>query len=67
MHAIISATSSNAAALQMGDRIGRVAPGYLADLIATDGDPSRDITAARSVRFVMIGGHVVRDDGVPPR
>ena len=37
------ATSINAELLQMGDRIGRVAPGYIADLIAVDGDPLEDI------------------------
>jgi imidazolonepropionase-like amidohydrolase len=63
MHAIVAATSLNAEALGMGDRIGAIAPGYEADIIATDGDPSSDITAVRRVSFVMKGGRVVRDDG----
>jgi imidazolonepropionase-like amidohydrolase len=65
MHAIVAATSLNAEALGLGDRIGAVAPGYVADLIATDGDPSQDITAVRHVSFVMKGGDVVRNDGTP--
>jgi imidazolonepropionase-like amidohydrolase len=65
MHAIVAATSLNAEALGLGDRIGAVAEGYEADLIATDGDPSADITAVRRVSFVMKGGTVVRNDGTP--
>jgi imidazolonepropionase-like amidohydrolase len=65
MHAIVAATSLNAEALGLGDRIGAIAPGYEADLIATDGDPSEDITATRRVSFVMKGGTVVRNDGTP--
>ena len=65
MHAIVAATSLNAEALGLGDRIGSVAPGYEADLVATDGDPSQDITAVRRVSFVMKGGVIVRNDGTP--
>lgn len=56
MDAIISATSRAATALRLGDRIGTIAAGYTADLIATDGDPSRDITATTRVTFVMRDG-----------
>jgi imidazolonepropionase-like amidohydrolase len=56
MDAIVSATSAGATALGLGDRIGSVVAGYDADLIATDGDPSRDIGATRRVVFVMRGG-----------
>ncbi len=65
MHAVVAATSLNAEALGLGDRIGSIAPGYEADLIATDGDPSQDITAVRRVSFVMKAGRIVRDDGAP--
>jgi imidazolonepropionase-like amidohydrolase len=63
MHAIVAATSLNAEALGLGDRIGSVAPGYEADLIAMDGDPSQDITAVRRVSFVMKGGRIAKYEG----
>ena len=60
MAAIISATSLNAAAIGLADQIGAIAPGMQADIIAVDGDPSRDITALGRVVFVMKGGRVYR-------
>src|SRR5437867_7988663 len=60
MQAITSATSLAAESLGLGDRIGTIAPGYEADLIAVDGDPLRDITALERVAFVMKGGRVVK-------
>ena len=63
MHVIVSATSVNAEALRLGDTIGAIAPGMQADIIATDGDPTADITAVRRVSFVMKGGKVFRNDG----
>jgi imidazolonepropionase-like amidohydrolase len=63
MAAIISATSLNAEAMGLGASIGTLAAGMDADIIAVDGDPSKDITALRNVSFVMKGGKVFRDDG----
>ena len=63
MEAIVSATSLGAQAMGLGGQIGSIAPGFQADLIAVDGDPSVDITALRRVVFVMKGGHVYRWDG----
>jgi imidazolonepropionase-like amidohydrolase len=63
MHALVAATSLNAEALGLGDRIGALAPGMEADIIAMDGDPLTDISAVRRVSFVMKGGRVYRDDG----
>ena len=60
MDAIVSATSGSARALGLGERVGAVAAGMDADLIAVDGDPSRDVALLRRVRFVMRGGRVYR-------
>ena len=61
MAAIIAATSLNAAALGLSDRIGTLAAGMEADLIALDGDPVTDITALQRVVFVMKGGRVYKN------
>jgi imidazolonepropionase-like amidohydrolase len=61
MSALVSANSLAAEAMRMGDRIGSIAPGYEADIIALDGDPLKDITAARRVAFVMKGGVVYKN------
>jgi len=55
-----SATSIDAKVFHMDDRIGAVKPGLLADIIAVDGDPTRDIAAVRKVKLVMKGGVVYR-------
>ena len=47
--------------LGMGDRLGRVQAGYIADLIAVDGDPLADVERLRTVLFVMKDGVVHRE------
>jgi imidazolonepropionase-like amidohydrolase len=58
--ALRAATSVNAKLFHLDDQLGRIAPGYLADLVAVDGDPTRDISATRRVALVMQGGVTVR-------
>ncbi len=58
MDALISATSLSAQSLNLGDQIGSIAPGMQADIVAFDGNPLQDVTAARRAVFVMKGGHV---------
>src|SRR3989442_3751499 len=61
MDAIISATSMSAKSLNLDTIIGTLSPGYEADLIAVDGDPTADITALTRVAFVMKGGKVYKN------
>jgi len=60
LQALATATTTAAALLGLEDRLGRVAPGYLADLVAVEGDPLTTIGALLSgVRWVMKEGKVV--------
>jgi imidazolonepropionase-like amidohydrolase len=60
MDALISATSLAAESLNLNGMIGSLAPGYRADIIAVDGDPTTDITALTRVVFVMRDGRVYK-------
>lgn len=61
MKALVSANSLGAEAMGLANRIGPIAPGLEADIIAVDGDPLKDITAVRRVVFVMKGGIVYKN------
>lgn len=57
-----SATSVAADWLGGGDVFGRVRAGLVADLVVLDADPTRDVSALRTMHAVVQGGRVVRDD-----
>lgn len=66
--AIRAATSNGAEILGMGGELGSIRPGYLADLIAVDGDPLQEIARLQRVVFVMKDGIVHKSavDGAQP-
>ena len=62
MDVIISATSLAAESLGLDDRIGSIAPGLEADIIAVEGDPLSDAAALARVAFVMRAGKVYKNE-----
>ena len=67
MAALVSANAVAAEAIGMADTLGKLAPGYEADIIALEGDPLKDLTAVRRVVFVMRGGVVYKWAGAALR
>ena len=63
---LATATTNAAELLRLPTKLGKVAPGYFADIVAVDGDPLRDIDVAiNHVVWVMKGGAVVVDRRAP--
>ncbi|GAB4252323.1 MAG: amidohydrolase family protein [Ekhidna sp.] len=60
MEAIICATSNNATLLKMGDQIGTLKAGYLADIVAVPGNPLEDIEVMKLTSFVMKEGKIYK-------
>jgi len=60
LDALKAATSIDAKILHMEDRIGRIREGLLAELIAVDGDPSKDLAKLHSIRLVMKNGTIYK-------
>jgi len=58
MQALQAATMTSAELINRQDDLGRLAPGYLADIIAVPGNPAEDITMTEDVRFVMKDGQI---------
>lgn len=65
--ALRAAASGAAAALGLEGEIGRIAPGFAADLLAVEGDPLVDPAALSRVRLVLAAGAVVVDQVSPAR
>ena len=61
LYTLRMATTVNAAIIGWQDKIGTIEKGKFADLIATSGDPLRDITEMQRVKFVMKGGVVIKE------
>jgi imidazolonepropionase-like amidohydrolase len=60
IEAIKAATVTNAGILGMSDKIGAIAPGMLADIVATDEDPLKNIKTMEKVSFVMKEGVIYK-------
>lgn len=60
VEALNSATEIGAELIRMEDKLGRIVPGYLADIIAVKGKPDKNIRAMQNVSFVMVNGDVVK-------
>ncbi|MFL6844956.1 MAG: amidohydrolase family protein [Allosphingosinicella sp.] len=58
--ALASATTGAAKLLGLENEVGRIAPGYSADLIAVDGDPLSNVRVLEHVDYVMVRGHEIR-------
>jgi imidazolonepropionase-like amidohydrolase len=59
--AMQAATTTAAELMGWEDRVGAIEPGKYADLIAVEGDPLKDITVLKEVKFVMKGGAIIKD------
>ena len=62
MQAIQSATSKAAELLDREGELGVIAPGALADVVAVEGDPLKDVKVLEHVRFVMKDGKVFKNE-----
>jgi len=60
IEALKSATANDAELLGIGQKVGTLEKGKLADVVAVPGDPTADITATERVSFVMKEGKIIR-------
>ena len=60
MFSLQSATITNAMLLDMETELGQIKEGYLADIIAVDEDPTKDISTMENVTFVMKNGMIYK-------
>ncbi|MEE8336172.1 MAG: amidohydrolase family protein, partial [Candidatus Neomarinimicrobiota bacterium] len=62
MEVLKSATITGAELLRKEKSLGHIAAGYLADIIAVDGNPDKDIEVLRNISFVMVDGVVIKEE-----
>ena len=60
--ALKGVTSNAAKVCGLGDKIGSLKKGYVADIIAVDGNPLMDVTCLSKVPFVMQDGKVMKQE-----
>ena len=58
---VLAMATKNVAEHLMQDNLGMIAPGYLADLLLVDGDPTLDLSALRKVTLVIKDGEILVD------
>ena len=61
METIQAATTTNALVLELSDKIGRIEKGLLADIVATDDNPIKNIKTLENVSFVMKNGKIYKE------
>ena len=61
--ALVAATKTSAEIMRMGDRLGTIEAGKLADIIVVDGNPDEDFNALRKVRSAFVNGRLMLQDG----
>ncbi len=59
--ALKAATSTASRVLDLDEKIGAIKPGLRADLVAVEGDPTREIASIRKVKLVMKDGTLYRE------
>jgi len=63
VEALVAATKTGAEIIKLGDRLGTIEPGKLADIIVVDGNPDEDFAALRKVRTAFVNGRLMLQDG----
>lgn len=63
VEALVAATKTSAEIMKMGDRLGTIETGKLADIIVIDGNPDEDFTTLRKVRTAFVNGRLMLQDG----
>ena len=65
MEVLIASTRNGAEAYGLGDDLGTVEEGKIADLLVVDADPSIDIANMKKIHMVIKGGQIIDRDALP--